>query len=143
MVTSTSCGLGAQRIHTVWGAGSSIALSSTFVVRSAMRSASSTTITRRRPWDGLRLATVTRSRTSSILIVTSSVATSVTSGWVPASVVRHAWQRPQPPCSHCSAAANARAALERPDPGGPVSSHACVIAAGSVAAVRSTSTAWS
>ncbi|TWG85140.1 adenylate cyclase [Cellulosimicrobium cellulans J34] len=143
MVTSTSCGLGAHRIHTVCGAGSSIALSSTFVVRSAMRSASSTTMTRRRPCEGLRLATVTRSRTSSILIVTSSVATRVTSGCVPARVVRHAAHRPQPPCSHCSAAANARAALERPEPGGPVSSHACVIAAGSVAAARNVATASS
>ncbi len=108
-------------------------------MRSAMRSASSTTMTQRRPCDGLRLATVTRSRTSSILMVTSSVATSVTSGCVPASVVRHAWQRPQPPCSHWSAAANARAAFERPEPGGREQPRVGIAAA--VAAARSVATA--
>ena len=39
--------------------------------------------------------------------------------------------------SHCSAAASARAATDRPDPAGPVNSQACVIApAGAVAARR-------
>jgi hypothetical protein len=46
MVGSRSASLGAQRIQTVRGGGSSSALSSTFEVRSAMRSASSITITR-------------------------------------------------------------------------------------------------
>ena len=50
------------------------------------------------------------------------------SGWEPASAVRQAWHSPQPvPRSHCSAAANAMAALDRPEPGGPVNSHAWVI----------------
>ena len=41
------------------------------------------------------------------------------------------WQHghsPQPPSRHSSAAANARAATDRPDPGGPVNSQAWVIA---------------
>src|SRR6185369_8819053 len=37
----------------------------------------------------------------------------------------------QPPSSHSRAAAKARAATERPDPGGPVNSQAWVIAPGS------------
>ena len=54
------------------------------------------------------------------------------------------WQAahsPQPWRGHCSAAANARAATERPEPGGPVNSQAWVIAAGSSAARRSSATA--
>ena len=43
---SRSASLGAQRIQTVRSGGSSSALSSTFEVRSVIRSASSTTITR-------------------------------------------------------------------------------------------------
>ena len=42
-------------------------------------------------------------------------------------------------CGHCSAAAKARAATERPEPGGPVKSQACVISPGgtcSPAAIR-------
>ena len=53
-----------------------------------------------------------------------SVRTSVTSGCAPDSEVRHSVQVPQPPRGHCSAAAKARAALDRPDPGGPVISQA-------------------
>ena len=48
MVTRTSAGEGAQSIQTVRGVGSSMALSSTLVVRSAIRSASSTTMIRHR-----------------------------------------------------------------------------------------------
>ena len=54
-----------------------------------------------------------------------------TSGWLRLSTVWHAEHSPQPRLSgrsHCSAAANARAATDRPDPGGPVNSQACVIA---------------
>ena len=51
-----------------------------------------------------------------------------TSAWLPASTVRHDLQVPHPvPVSHWSAAAKATAALERPDPGGPVKSQAWVI----------------
>jgi hypothetical protein len=46
IVGMRSASLGAHRIHTVRGGGSSSALSSTFEVRSAMRSASSMIITR-------------------------------------------------------------------------------------------------
>ena len=52
-----------------------------------------------------------------------------TSAWVPAIVV---WQAAAlaatgPPSGHCSAAAKQSAAIDRPDPGGPVTSHACVM----------------
>ena len=50
------------------------------------------------------------------------------SGAAPLSAVRHSLQSPQPPAAHCSAAANARAALDLPEPGGPVINHACDIA---------------
>ena len=52
---------------------------------------------------------------------------------------------PSPPSGHWSAAANARAATDRPEPGGPVNSQACVIAAGIVdrrRAVRRRRAAW-
>jgi adenylate cyclase len=45
-------------------------------------------------------------------------------------VVTHALHRPQPGSPsevHCSAAAKHTAATDRPDPGGPVISHACVM----------------
>ena len=70
-------------------------------------------------------------RASSMVMVVFSVATKVTSAWVPASVVWQALQTPQPRAassgrSHTSAAAKAKAALERPEPGGPVNNQACV-----------------
>src|SRR5690606_16545961 len=97
--------------------------------------------TRHRPWDGARWARATRERTSSMEMVTRSVATSVTSACVPARAVRHSWHVPQPPAGHCRAAAKARAAMDRPEPGGPVTSQAWVMAEGSATAPRSTSTA--
>ena len=48
---------------------------------------------------------------------------------------------PHPPSGHCKAAANARAATERPDPGGPVNSQACVMAVGSATALARTARA--
>ncbi len=48
---------------------------------------------------------------------------------------------PQPPSGHSSAAAKARAATDRPDPGGPVNSHAWVIAPGSVRSPASSAAA--
>ncbi len=51
---------------------------------SLRRSASSTTITRQRPREGRCCARVTRGRTSSTRRNTCSVATSATSGWLPA-----------------------------------------------------------
>ena len=53
-----------------------------------------------------------------------------TSAWVPAMVVVHGRHSPQPgwPSEvHCSAAAKHSAAIERPEPGGPVISQAWVI----------------
>jgi adenylate cyclase len=55
-----------------------------------------------------------------------------TSAWVPAIVVVQARHSPQPGGPgevHCNAAAKHKAATERPEPGGPVISQACVIAA--------------
>src|SRR3954464_8616346 len=52
----------------------------------------------------------------------------LTSGCAPLRAVRQAWHAPHPvPRSHCRAAAKASAAFERPDPGGPLQSHAWVM----------------
>ena len=122
-VGSTSSTVGAHSIHTVRSAGSSIALSSAFHARSVSRSASSTImICQRRP-TGARAERRTRSRISSTPIESFSVRITATSAWLPASTVWHWWHWPHPRSSgrsHCSAAANATAALDRPDPGGPV-----------------------
>ena len=128
MVGSTSSTVGAQSIQTVRSVGSSIALSSALQAWSVSRSASSTIrICQRRP-TGASAARRTRSRTSSTPIESFSVRITVTSAWEPPSTVRHAWQAPQPASrSHWSAAAKATAALERPDPGGPVNSQAWVM----------------
>ena len=120
-----------------------MALRSELPLVSFSRSASSMMMTRKRPCDGDRCASSTRGRAVSARMKTPSVATTVTSGCSPRRVVVQSWHVPQPPVVHCSAAANARAALDRPEPGGPVSSHAWVIAAGSSIACRSTSTAGS
>jgi hypothetical protein len=103
MVATTSSGVGAQRIHTVRGAGSSILFSSASAPRSVTRSASSITITCHRPKVGLMTARRTSSRTSSTPIESSSVRTRVTSGCAPDSDVRHSVHLP----------ATARAALQR------------------------------
>src|SRR5664280_1561759 len=93
---------------------------------------------------GLIAARRTSMRTSSTPMLSCSVRTTVTSGCAPDKVVRHAEHSPQPPFAHSSAAANARAAFERPDPGGPVISQAWLIACASPAAARwSTATAAS
>ena len=67
MVISTSAGEGAHSIHRVRGGGSSIALSSTLVARSVIRSASSMMKIRHRPLEGWSWAAATSSRISSIL----------------------------------------------------------------------------
>src|SRR6478736_2707172 len=85
---------------------------------------------RQRPTDGRIAASWTRARASATLIDSPSVATTLTSAWVPSSAVRHSTHSPQPPFGHCSAAAKALAAVDRPEPGGPVNSHACVVADG-------------
>ena len=113
---------------TLCGGGSSIALSSALEVRSSIRSASSISVTCQRPWLGRCEDSRMISRDSLMLRVSPSGTTTVTSGWVPPSAVWQAWQCPQPASGHCSAAASARAAIERPEPGGPVNSHAWLIA---------------
>ena len=144
MVTITSSALGAHSNHTVFGAGSSRAFSSASAPRSVTRSASSTTTTCQRRFTGATLALETSWRISSTPMLSCSVRSRVTSGWAPDSDVRQSLQRPQPPSWHWRAAANARAALERPDPGGPTNNHAWVMACLPPAtARRSVSTALS
>src|SRR3712207_3135295 len=126
---------------TVRGGGSSIILRTALAAPSVMRSASSTMITCQRPWDGARAATRTISRASSTPIDSPSGLITFRSAWVPARTVWQAWQVPSPPSGHCRAAANARAATDLPDPGGPVNSQAWVIAPASATAARSSATA--
>lgn len=69
-----------------------------------------------------------------------------TSAWVPIRLVWQPSQNPQPGdpprarsgLTHWRAAAKARAAVERPEPGGPVKSQACVIFDASATGVWST-----
>ena len=123
MVMMTSSRDGAHSTHTVRATGSSRDFSRASAARSWSRSASSMMMTRQRPTEGRSAASWTRSRASATVSVRPSVAMMSTSEWVPSTAVRHSRQVPQPPWGHCSAPANARAATERPDPGGPVSSH--------------------
>lgn len=102
---------------------------------SVRRSASSRTITCQRPPDGESEDRRTRSRVSLTPMDSRSVRTISTSAWVPIRAVWQPSQKPQPGApprarsglTHCNAAAKARAAVERPEPGGPVNSQACVI----------------
>ena len=129
-----------QSSHTVRGGGSSIALSSRLEVRSTIRSASSIKITRHFPPAGACCARETREAISSILMIRRSVVTTFTSGWVPLSTRRHSPHCPHPGVwgsSHCKAAAKAKAATERPAPGGPVSSQAC-----DICLVKAASSPW-
>jgi len=71
---------------------------------------------------GLPPARATSSRASRTPIDNPSGRTISMSPWVPARAVRQSAHCPQPPLAHCNAAANARAATERPEPGGPVNS---------------------
>ena len=81
---------------------------------------------RRRP------AVSTIARISWTAIDSPSGTTMCTSAWVRERTVWQPGQTPQPipSRSHCSAAAKARAATDRPEPGGPVNSQACVIEPG-------------
>ena len=124
-----SSALGAHSSHTVRSGGSSTALRRTFAVRSIMRSASSMTMTRQRPCEGAVCARTTICRTSSIRIWVDSVLRIVTSPFVRARVVTHPGHCPHPGTFpvHCKEAAKAMAATDRPEPGGPVMSHAWVM----------------
>ena len=135
--TSSGCRLGAQSMTTVRGGGSSIILRIALAAVSVIRSASSTTMTCQRPWTARGRPPGSGSRASCAPIDSPSGTITCTSACVPASTVRHSWQVPSPPSGHCSAAAKARAATDRPEPGGPVNSQAWVIAAGSATAARS------
>jgi hypothetical protein len=128
---ATSSTVGAHRIDTVRAAGSSMLFSSASAPRSVIRSTSSITMTCHRPsrahgGTANQLAHLER----------GSVRTSVTSGCAPDSDVRHAVHFPQPPEPHCSAVAKARAAFDRPEPGGPVNNQAWLMACGSPATAR-------
>ena len=122
---------GAQSRKTVDGGGSSTTFSKAFAAPSVSRSASSTRTICQRPVLGRRDATWTIARMSSTPIDSPSGMTRRTSPWVPAIVVvqdRHSPQPGTPSDVHCRAAAKHSAATERPEPGGPVISQACVIA---------------
>ena len=126
------------------GGGSSTALSSALDACSVSRSASSMSTTCQRPSDGRRAAGRRPARISATEIDSPSGTTECTSGWLRVSDRAAAPQHsPQPrgSRSHCSAAANARAATERPEPAGPVNSQACVIAPASRAARRDSAAA--
>ena len=131
MVTITSSGWvdGAQSRKTVRGGGSSMALSSAFDAPSVSRSASSIRTICQGPLVGRLAASWTTARISLTEMVRPSGTTARTSPCVPCSTVRQCVHSPQPRYGHSSAAAKARAATDRPEPGGPVNSHACVIAA--------------
>ena len=120
---------GAHSRKTVDGGGSSTILSSAFAAPSVRRSASSMTTTCQRPgWpsrrdlhDGAHLVDADAQAFGMIRR---------TSACVPAIVVVQALHLPQPgspSAVHCSAAAKLTAATDRPDPGGPVINHACVV----------------
>ena len=98
-----------------------------------------------RPTAGWRAASCTSARISFTPMERPSGTTSRMSVCVPVIAVWHDGHSPHPrtpaTVGHCRAAANARAATDRPEPGGPVNSHACVIADGSSAAVASSATA--
>ncbi len=144
-MTITSSGDGAHSNHTVCSGGSSMDFRSTLEVRSTIRSASSTMTIRQRPCEADRAAVVTSSRTSRMSMTTLSVLTLVMSGWVADMAIRQFLQVPHPggDSSHWRAAAKARAATERPEPGGPVNSQAWVMARGSATACVSVATTCS
>ena len=104
-----------------------MAFKSALAADSVNRSASSITTTRHPPIEGAHATRASNSLTSSILIDKPSVRMISTSGCPPLAADKHALHVPQPRLGHTSACANATAALERPLPGGPVKTHACVI----------------
>lgn len=101
------------------------------------RSASSTTTTRQRATVGMFAASWMAPRISSTVSTTPVVETHRMSGCVPAAALRHWSHSPQPPCGHTNAVAKTFAAMDRPEPGGPVNSHEWVIACGSSTALCS------
>ena len=123
---------GAQSIITVCAGGSSTVLRRVLAAASVSRSALSRMTMRHLPTVGSMAAGVTTSvRMVSTPMVSSRGVMCTTSVWAPRCTLRHCSQVPQPMmCGlvHSRAAAKATAALDRPDPGGPVKSQAWVIA---------------
>ena len=142
IVGRTSSTVGAHSSHTVRSVGSSIALRRAFAAWSVSRSASSTTITCQRLPTGASAELRTRSRTSSTPMESFSVRVTRTSGCDPTAISWHEWHTPHPPCSHCSPAAKAIAALDRPDPGGPVNNQACDMSPATARWSRSMTARW-
>ena len=120
--------------------GSSIALRSALAAESVSRSASSMTTTRQPPMDGAHATRVRSSRTSSTLMERPSVRMISTSGWPWVFAELQSLHVAQPLLGQMSAWANATAADERPDPGGPVKTQAWVISCDS-SPVREAATA--
>lgn len=99
------------------------------MVLSSMRSASLMMRTRQGPADGVACARDTSSRTVATEIVVTSEARISTSGWELDMTSEHPSHSPHPTSGpvHSRAAANALAAVDLPEPGGPVMSHEWVI----------------
>ena len=89
-----------------------------------MRSASSIIMIWYLPSDPPKCDAETSCLISSMEIITFSVASTETSGCDPDCTMRQLLHVPQPAFSQSNEAANAMAAFERPEPGGPVSSQA-------------------
>ena len=131
IVVTRSSADGAHSSQTVRGAGSSIALSSALAACSVHRSASSNSTTlpaaarsARPPRAAPAPGSASRRRTA------PRGGRAAGRRGCPRAPGGRTAHSPQPPDGHSSAAANARAATDRPDPGGPVNSQACVIAPG-------------
>jgi len=107
--------------------GSSSAFKRALAAASVIRSQSSITTTRHFEMEAPHEDLMTISRISSTLIDRPLTSTSSISGWEPASAVEQSEQSPHPPSLQISAAANAFAIFDRPEPGGPVNNQAWVI----------------
>ena len=128
IVGSTSSVLGAHSTQTVPCGGSSTDLSSALALASLRRSASSTTNTCHDDRPGRSPSGATSSRASATEYSTPSGTTCSTSTCAEWRTATHSSHSPHPPRGTRRAAANASAAVLRPEPGGPVTSQACVIA---------------
>jgi hypothetical protein len=127
MVGRTSVRVGAQSNQTVLSPGSSITLSNAFAAESVNRSASSITTTRQAAADGAQDALLINSLISSIFIDKPSVLINSTSACEFVIVAMQSAQLLHPPFLQTKAAANAMAAFDLPEPGGPVNNQACVM----------------
>ncbi|CAB5023970.1 unannotated protein [freshwater metagenome] len=124
IVGNTSVKVGAHKSQTVLSPGSSITFKSALAAESVNRSASSITTTRQFDTDGAQDALLINSLISSIFIDKPSVLINSTSACEPVIVDMQSLHLLQPPSLQTRAAANATAALDLPDPGGPVNNQA-------------------